>query len=107
MTDTRRTSLTEEDRRLIVRDLRQQGGQIHIREEGLAKVQSWLNLTIGSIAILVGGWAVKSINDLNVTMSRVATQYEYLTNDVRELKTQFREHVNETVRVPPDVRERR
>lgn len=108
MNDTRpATTFSQEQLRELAREVRRQGGSISIREDGLSKVQSWLNLTIGSIAIVVGGWAVKSINDLTVQMGRVATQYEYLRDDVRDLKTEFRSHVNETVRVPPDLREKR
>lgn len=39
--------------------------------------QAWVLATIGITLVGVGGWGIKSINDLNQTMTRVVTQNEY------------------------------
>lgn len=52
------------------------GASVVIRDPRLTAAINWVWATLGAVAIIVGIWGVKSINELNSTMTRVVTQNE-------------------------------
>lgn len=49
--------------------------------------QAWVLATIGVTLVGVGGWGIKSINDLNQTMTRVVTQNEYRDKQLQRVES--------------------
>lgn len=61
----------------LIERLANHGAQITMADPRVTSIQTWLLATIG-VSIVGGiGWGVKSINDLNQTVTRVVTQNEY------------------------------
>jgi hypothetical protein len=48
-----------------------------MQDPRVTTVQTWLLAAIGTVGIAVGGWGIKSINDLNQLMATMITRYEY------------------------------
>lgn len=53
------------------------GARITMADPRVTSIQTWLMAAIGTVGIAVGGWGVKSINDLNQLMATMITRYEY------------------------------
>lgn len=107
MSETRPPELSPADHRAIARELRHQGGSVTIKDDGLSKVQTWVNLSIGS-AILTGmAWVIISVNELKVAVTVSARENSYLKEQLQDLRSDFRDHVKGTVRTPPDIQEKR
>lgn len=53
------------------------GARITMQDPRVTSLQTWLLVTIGGIAIGVGGWGIKSINDLNQNMAMMLVRYDY------------------------------
>jgi hypothetical protein len=69
-------TLSQEEMEKLIERLANHGAQITMADPRVTSIQTWLLATIG-VAIVGGiGWGVKSINDLNITVTRVITQNE-------------------------------
>jgi hypothetical protein len=62
---------------LLIERLANHGAQITMADPRVTSIQTWLMATIGLSLVGGIGWGVKSINDLNQTVTRVVTQNEY------------------------------
>lgn len=62
------------------------GARISMVDPRVTSVQTWILGTIGISIVGLAGWGIKSINDLNQTMTRVVTQNEYRDADMAGLK---------------------
>jgi hypothetical protein len=107
MIDTRRPALTEDQMREVIREIKRHGGQISIQESGLSKVQTWVNLAIGSAVITVCGWVIVSVNELKVAVTVSARENIYLKEQLQDLRDDFRDHMKNVVRLPADQQEKR
>lgn len=61
----------------LLERLANRGAQITMVDPRVTSAQTWILATIGMVVVAVGGWGVKSINDLNQTMTVVVTQNAY------------------------------
>ena len=74
---TRPPTLSQEEMEKLIERLANHGARITMADPRVTSIQTWLLATIG-VAIVGGiGWGVKSINDLNQTVTRVVTQNEF------------------------------
>lgn len=74
---TRPPTLSPEEMDKLLERLANHGARITMADPRVTSIQTWLLATIG-VALVGGiGWGVKSINDLNQTVTRVVTQNEY------------------------------
>lgn len=74
---TRPPTLSQEEMEKLIERLANHGAQITMADPRVTSIQTWLMATIG-VALVGGiGWGVKSINDLNQTVTRVVTQNEF------------------------------
>src|SRR5688572_1526162 len=84
---TRPSTLSQEEMEKLIERLANHGAQITMADPRVTSIQTWLLATIG-VAIVGGiGWGVKSINDLNQTVTRVVTQNEYRDDRINRIET--------------------
>lgn len=74
---TRPSVLTPEDLRKIADALASSGARISMEDKRVSSVQTWVLATIGVTLVGVGGWGIRSIDELNKTMTKVVTANEY------------------------------
>lgn len=74
---TRPPTLSQEEMEKLIERLADRGAQITMADPRVTSIQTWLLATIGVSLVGGVGWGVKSINDLNQTVTRVVTQNEY------------------------------
>lgn len=86
MTITRPSTLTAEEMEKLLEKLVNRGASITMVDPRVTSVQNWVLGTIGLTLIGVGGWGVKSINDLNQTMTIVVTQNAYRDKQVQRVE---------------------
>lgn len=89
MSITRPSSLSEEEMDRLMERLANQGAKITMLDPRVTGAQAWALATIGMTLVAVGGWGIKSINDLNQTMTKVVTQNEYRDEQLKRVE----EHV--------------
>lgn len=61
----------------LLERLANNGARITMQDPRVTSMQTWLLVTIGGIAIAVGAWGIKSINDLNQNMAMMLLRYDY------------------------------
>jgi hypothetical protein len=84
---SRPPTLSQEEMEKLIERLANHGAQITMADPRVTSIQTWLLATIG-VAIVGGiGWGVKSINDLNQTVTRVVTQNEYRDDRINRIET--------------------
>lgn len=84
---SRPSTLSQEEMEKLIERLANHGAQITMADPRVTSIQTWLLATIG-VAIVGGiGWGVKSINDLNQTVTRVVTQNEYRDDRINRIET--------------------
>lgn len=74
---TRPPTLSPEEMDKLLERLANSGARITMADPRVTSIQTWLLATIGVSLVGGIGWGVKSINDLNQTVTRVVTQNEY------------------------------
>lgn len=74
--NTRPSSLTPEDVEKIVQAMTRRGASISMTDARFTAVQTWLLTAIGISIIGLGTWLINTVNELNITMTRVVTQNE-------------------------------
>lgn len=70
-------------------------------------VQTWLLTAIGVAIIGMGSWLVKSVNDLNITMTRVVTQNEARDTESGRIRTHLESVDKRVVELERSKNERR
>jgi hypothetical protein len=83
---TRPSTLTPEEMEKLIERLANHGARISMTDPRVTSVQTWIMVTMGGIGIAVGGWGVKSINDLNQNMAAMLVRYEYDTRRVERIE---------------------
>lgn len=86
MSITRPSTLTPEEMDKLLERLANSGARITMADPRVTTVQTWILTTIGLTLVSLAGWGVKSINDLNQTMTRVLTQNEYRDDHVARIE---------------------
>lgn len=86
MSITRPSSLSPEEMDKLLERLANQGAKITMLDPRVTGAQAWTLATIGLTLVGVGGWGIKSINDLNTTMTRVVTQNEYRDQQLQRVE---------------------
>lgn len=71
----------------LLERLANSGARITMVDPRVTSVQNWILGTIGAVVIGVGAWGVKSINDLNQTMTIVVTQNAYRDAQLQRVET--------------------
>lgn len=89
MSVTRPSTLSQEEMDKLFERLANHGARISMLDPRVTGAQAWVLATIGLTLVGVGGWGIKSINDLNQTMTRVVTQNEYRDQQLNRVE----EHV--------------
>lgn len=74
---TRPPTLSQEEMEKLIERLANSGARITMADPRVTSIQTWLLATIGVSLVGGIGWGVKSINDLNQTVTRVVTQNEF------------------------------
>lgn len=74
---TRPPTLSQEEMEKLIERLANHGARITMADPRVTTIQTWLLTTIGASLVIGIGWGVKSINELNQTVTRVVTQNEY------------------------------
>lgn len=74
---TRPPTLSQEEMEKLIERLANHGARITMADPRVTSIQTWLMATIGVSLVGGIGWGVKSINDLNQTVTRVVTQNEF------------------------------
>jgi hypothetical protein len=77
MSITRPPTLSAEEMERLLERLADRGARITMQDPRVTSMQTWLMTSIGGALVVLAGWGIKSINDLNQTMTRVVTQNEY------------------------------
>lgn len=62
------------------------GAKITMVDPRVTSTQTWILSTIGVSIVGLAAWGIKSINDLNQTMTRVVTQNEYRDDHVKRIE---------------------
>lgn len=85
MSITKPSTLSQEEMDRLLERLANHGARITMVDPRVTSVQTWILSTIGISIVGLAGWGIKSINDLNQTMTRVVTQNEYRDDHVRRI----------------------
>ncbi len=101
MSITRPPSSSPEEIERIVDAAVRRGASIQMMDPRLTALQTWILTGIGGILIVLGGWMIKSINDLTVVLAQQSRDLSYLQRDQNDLRTEFKSHVNAVVIPPP------
>ena len=86
MSITKPSMLSQEDMDRLLEKLANNGAKITMVDPRVTSVQTWILSTIGVAIVGLAGWGIKSINDLNQTMTRVVTQNEYRDDHVKRIE---------------------
>lgn len=70
----------------LIERLANHGAKITMLDPRVTGAQAWVLATIGLTLVGVGGWGIKSINDLNKTMTIVVTQNEYRDKQLQRVE---------------------
>jgi hypothetical protein len=83
---TRPSTLTPEEMEKLLERIANSGAKLTMTDPRVSAVHNWLLATIGGIIIIIGGWTITSINDLNNTMVQVIEQNKNAdrTNDAQD-----------------------
>ncbi len=90
MSITRPSTLTPEEMDKLLERLANTGAKITMADPRVTSVQTWILATIGMSLVGLAGWGIKSINDLNLTMTRVVTQNEARDREVDRMQEHIR-----------------
>lgn len=74
---TRPSTLSPEEMDRLMERLSNSGARITMQDPRVTSLQTWTLVTMGTIAIGVGAWGIKSINDLNQNMAMMLLRYDY------------------------------
>lgn len=85
MSITKPSTLSQEEMDRLLERLANHGARITMVDPRVTSVQTWILSTIGISIVGLAGWGIKSINDLNQTMTRVVTQNEYRDDHVKRI----------------------
>jgi hypothetical protein len=86
---TRPSSLSPEDAEKIIREMARRGASIQMTDARFTALQTWLLGAIGVAIIGSAAWLIQSVNELNITMTRVVTQ-----NEARDAESvRMRQHI--------------
>lgn len=99
MSVTRPTAFTTEELEKVEKLLEKvihSGAKINMLDSRVTNAQTWVLATIGVSLMGIGGWGIKSINELNQTMTRVVTQNEYRDAQVNRIERHI-ESIDERV----------
>jgi hypothetical protein len=83
---TRPSTLTPEEMEKLLERLANHGARITMADPRVTSFQTWILVTMGGVGIAVGGWGIKSINDLNQNMAAMLVRYEYDTRRVERIE---------------------
>lgn len=84
---TRPPTLSQEEMERLIERLANHGARITMADPRVTSIQTWLLATIGVSLVGGIGWGVKSINDLNQTVTRVVTQNEFRDDRMGRIET--------------------
>ena len=85
MSITKPATLTQEEMDRLLERLANHGARITMVDPRVTSVQTWILSTIGVSIVGLAAWGIKSINDLNQTMTRVVTQNEYRDDRINRI----------------------
>jgi hypothetical protein len=71
---TRPSTLTQEEMDKLLERLANSGAKLTMTDPRVSAIHNWLLASIGGVLIIVGGWTITSINNLNQTMVKVVEQ---------------------------------
>ena len=71
---TRPSNLTPEEMDKLLERLANTGAKLTMTDPRVSAIQNWLLASIGGVIIIVGGWTITSINELNKNMVQVIEQ---------------------------------
>lgn len=83
---TRPPAISAEELEKLMERLVTNGARITMADPRVTGAQTWILATIGLTLVGVGTWGIKSINELNQTMTRVVTQNEYRDRQVARIE---------------------
>lgn len=86
MSITRPSTLSQEEMDRLLEKLANHGARITMVDPRVTSVQTWILSTIGVAIVGLAGWGIKSINDLNRTMTIVVTQNGYRDDHVKRIE---------------------
>ena len=86
MSITRPSTMSQEDLDRFMEKLARHGASVKIDDARVTSFQTWVLATIGITLVGVGGWGIKSINDLNQTMTVVVTQNAYRDKQLQRVE---------------------
>jgi len=86
MSLTRPPVLSQEDMDRLLEKLVNHGAKITMVDPRVTGVQTWILSTIGVSVVGLAAWGIKSINDLNQTMTKVVTQNEYRDDHLQRIE---------------------
>jgi uncharacterized radical SAM superfamily Fe-S cluster-containing enzyme len=83
---TRPSTLSPEEMDRLMERIANSGARITMQDPRVTSLQTWILVTIGTMAIAVGAWGIKSINDLNQNMAMMLIRYDYDTKRVERIE---------------------
>lgn len=101
---TRPSTLSPEEMDRLLEKLANHGARITMVDPRVTSVQTWILSTIGVSIVGLAGWGIKSINDLNQTMTRVVTQNEYRDDHVKRIEQHLQAVDSRVVNLEKKVR---
>jgi hypothetical protein len=84
--NTRPPAITEAELEKLMERLVSTGARITMVDPRVTGAQTWILATIGLTLIGVGTWGIRSISELNQTMTRVVTQNEYRDKQIARIE---------------------
>ena len=89
MAITRPPTLSPEEMDLLMQRIANSGAKITMLDPRVTSAQTWLLSVIGVAMTGFLGWNIKSIQDLNRTVTIVQTQYEFMLKQADRVETQM------------------
>jgi hypothetical protein len=86
MSITRPPTLSADEMDKLLERLANSGARITMADPRVTSVQTWLLSSIGAALIVLAGWGIRSIDELNQTMIKVVTQNEYRDAQARRME---------------------
>lgn len=88
---TRHEPLSDDEVERIAQRLSRVGASVTVQDPRVNSLTRWLAGIFASITVLVMVWVANSINRLNETMARVATQNESVIRTISDHSDRLRE----------------
>ena len=89
MAITRPPTLTPEEMDQLLQRMANSGAKITMLDPRVTSAQTWLLSVIGVAMTGFLGWNIKSIQDLNRTVTIVQTQYEFMLKQADRIENQM------------------